>query len=109
MIVVMHVMMIHAPATPSARRPAHCLLGDSFSPISCSFGVIGRLFSAASRRLSLRCCCLSALSSRICARGRLIGLIGRVDGVLLWSRVARGASAGQQRQKKKGAGQPNQL
>jgi hypothetical protein len=88
MIVMMHVMMTHHPATPSTGSATHGLFGDGFSAISRSLGVIGRLLGAAGRRLSLRRRRLSALRRSISSRSRLIGLIGRVDCVLLWSRVA---------------------
>ncbi len=90
MIVVMHVMMTHHPTpTPApTRSPAHGLFGDGLSAISRSFGVIGRLLGAAGSRLSLRRRRLSALRRSVSPRGSLIGLIGRVDCILLWSRVA---------------------
>ncbi len=108
MDVVMNMMMHHVAPTPS-RSPAHGLLRDSLSAISRRLGVVGRLLGAASRRLSLRRRLLSTLRSRIGARGCLIGLIGRVDGVLLRGRIAGGAAPGHDRQQQQRAGQPDQL
>jgi hypothetical protein len=88
MIVVMHVMMTHHPTPTPPRSATHGLLGDGLSAISRSLRVIGRLLGAAGSRLSLRRGCLSALRRSVSSRGRLIGLIGRVDCILLWSRVA---------------------
>jgi hypothetical protein len=88
MEVVMHMMMTHHPTTTSARSPAHGLFGDGLSAISRSLRVIGRLLGAAGSRLSLRRRRRSALRGSVSPRGSLIGLIGRVDCILLWSRVA---------------------
>jgi hypothetical protein len=108
MHVVMNMMMHHVTHTPP-RSPAHGLLRDSLSAISRRLGIVGRLLGAASCRLSLRRCRLSTLRSRIRARGCLIGLIGRVDGVLLRRWIARGTATSHYRQKQKRAGQPDQL
>jgi hypothetical protein len=104
---VMNVVMPHAATT--SRSPAHGLFRDSLSAISRCFGIVGRLLGTARRRLSLRRRRLGTLSSRVRAPGRLIGLIGRVDGVLLWRRIARGASRSHHCHQQDGAGQPNQL
>ena len=89
MEVVMHMMMTHHPTpTTSARSPAHGLFGDGLSAISRCFGIVGRLLGAAGSRLSLRRRRRSALRRGVSPRSSLIGLIGRVDCVLLWSRVA---------------------
>ncbi len=88
MEVVMHMMMTHHPTTTSARSPAHGLFGDGLSAISRCFGIVGRLLGAAGSRLSLRRRRRCALRRGVSPRGSLIGLIGRVDCVLLWSRVA---------------------
>lgn len=103
---VMEVTMHHPPVP---RSPGHRLLGNRLSAISSRLGIVGRLLSAAGCRLSLRCRRLSTLSSRISARGCLIGLISRVDRILLRSRIARTASSSHQRQDQQRAGQPNQF
>lgn len=106
-VVVMNVMMPHATTTPWST--AHGLFSDSLSPISCCFGIVGRLLGTARRRLSLRRSRLSTLSRRIRASRCLVSLIGRVDGVLLGRWIARSAAAGHHRYKQKCACQPNQL
>ncbi len=105
---MMDMVMDHAPHT-APRSPAHGLLGDSLSAVSRSLGVVGRLLGTAGCRLSLRRRRLSTLSSRVSARGRLIGLIGRVDRVLLRGGVAGRAATSHQRQDQQRAGQPNQF
>jgi hypothetical protein len=108
MVVVMHMMMIHAPPTPP-WSPAHGLFSDRLGAISRRLGIVGRLLGAAGRRLSLRRRRLSALRRSVSSRGSLVGLIGRVDRVLLWRRVARGAPTRHHREKQDGARQPNQF
>jgi len=85
----MTAMMTHHPAVPApTRSPTHGLFGDGLGAISRSLGVIGRLLGAAGSRLSLRRRRRSALRRSVSPRGSLIGLIGRVDCILLWSRGA---------------------